>query len=89
MGLFAAPSVANYGNGMVGLFYGGGFKFLGVQLLGAGATAIWAFGMGATIFFALKKLGILRVSEKTELKGLDLVEHGQDAYASFQFFSNT
>jgi Amt family ammonium transporter len=89
VGLFAAPSVANYGNGMVGLFYGGGFKFLGVQLLGAGATAIWAFGMGATIFFALKKLGILRVSEKTELKGLDLVEHGQDAYASFQFFSNT
>ena len=57
--------------------------------VGAGATAIWAFGMGAGIFFALKKLGILRVSPKTELKGLDLVEHGQDAYASFQFFSNT
>ncbi len=30
----------------------------------------------------------LRVSEKTELKGLGLCEHGQDAYASFQFFSN-
>jgi len=72
-----------------GLFYGGGFKLLGVQLLGAGATAIWAFSMGAGIFFALKKFSILRVSPKTELKGLDLVEHGQDAYASFQFFSNT
>jgi Amt family ammonium transporter len=45
--------------------------------------------MGLAIFFALKKFGILRVSEKTELKGLDLTEHGQDAYASFQFFSNT
>ncbi|MBO7655948.1 MAG: ammonium transporter, partial [Kiritimatiellae bacterium] len=89
VGLFAAPTAAGYGNGMAGLFYGGGFKFLGIQLLGAGTTAVWAFGMGVLIFFTLKKLGILRVSERTELKGLDLVEHGQDAYASFQFFSNT
>ena len=89
VGIFAAPTAANYGNGMVGLFYGGGMKFLGIQLIGAGVTAIWAFGMGAAIFFTLKRLGILRVSAKTELKGLDLTEHGQDAYASFQFFSNT
>ena len=88
VGLFAAPTAANYGNEMVGLFYGGGFTFLGIQALGALATAAWAFGTGVVIFFALKKLGILRVSPKTELKGLDLTEHGQDAYASFQFFSN-
>ena len=65
-----------------------GFYILGVQLVGVGMTAVWAFGTGAAIFFALKKLGILRVSAKTELKGLDVTEHGQDAYASFQFFSN-
>ena len=88
VGLFAAPVAANYGNEMVGLFYGGGFKFLGVQFVGVLSTAAWAFGMGSAIFFALKKFGILRVSPKTELKGLDLTEHGQDAYASFQFFSN-
>ena len=88
VGLFAAPTAANYGNAMVGLFYGGGLKLLGVQLLGASSTAIWAFGTGTAIFFALKKLGILRVSATTELKGLDITEHGQDAYASFQFFSN-
>ncbi len=88
VGLFAAPEALGYGNTMVGLFYGGGFKYLGVQALGAGATCVWAFGAGLAIFFALKKLGILRVSEKTELKGLDVTEHGQDAYASFQFFSN-
>ena len=88
VGLFAAPEALGYGNTMVGLFYGGGFKYLGVQALGAGATCVWAFGTGLAIFFALKKLGILRVSEKTELKGLDVTEHGQDAYASFQFFSN-
>jgi Amt family ammonium transporter len=89
VGLFAAPASANYGNGMVGLFYGGGLKSLGIQAIGVGATAVWAFGMGLAIFFALKEFGILRVSEKTELKGLDVTEHGQDAYASFQFFSNT
>ena len=88
VGLFAAPEALGYGNTMVGLFYGGGFKYLGVQALGVGATCVWAFGTGLAIFFALKKLGILRVSEKTELKGLDVPEHGQDAYASFQFFSN-
>ena len=88
VGLFAAPEALGYGNSAVGLFYGGGFKYLGVQALGAGVTCAWAFGAGLAIFFALKKLGILRVSEKTELKGLDLTEHGQDAYASFQFFSN-
>lgn len=88
VGLFAAPEALGYGNSMVGLFYGGGFKYLGVQALGAGVTCAWAFGTGLAIFFALKRLGILRVSEKTELKGLDVTEHGQDAYASFQFFSN-
>ncbi len=88
VGLFAAPAAAGYGNEMAGLFYGGGFKFLGVQLVGVGMTAVWALGTGLAIFFALKKLGILRVSAKTELKGLDVTEHGQDAYASFQFFSN-
>ena len=88
VGLFAAPASLGYGNDLVGLFYGGGFKYLGVQLVGVGMTAVWAFGIGFAIFMTLKKAGILRVSAKTELKGLDVTEHGQDAYASFQFFSN-
>ena len=89
VGLFAAPVAAGYGNDAPGLLYGGGLRLLGVQALGALCTAVWAFGTGSAIFFALKKAHILRVPAKTELKGLDLVEHGQDAYASFQFFSNT
>ena len=89
VGLVAAPVAAGYGNDAPGLLYGGGLRLLGVQALGALCTAVWAFGTGSAIFFALKKARILRVPAKTELKGLDLVEHGQDAYASFQFFSNT
>ncbi len=88
VGLFAAPTSLGYGNELAGLFYGGGFKFLGIQLVGVGMTCLWAFGMGLIVFYILKKCGILRVSAKTELKGLDVTEHGQDAYASFQFFSN-
>lgn len=88
VGLFAAPASYGYGNELAGLFYGGGFKSLGIQAVGVGVTAVWAFGTGLAIFWVLKKAGILRVSEKTERRGLDLAEHGQDAYASFQFFSN-
>ena len=88
VGLFAAPASLGYGNDLVALFYGGVFKYLGVRVVGVGMTAVWAFGMGFAIFMTLKKAGILRVSAKTELKGLDVTEHGQDAYASFQFFSN-
>ena len=88
VGLFAAPTKFEYGNELVGLFYGGGVKFLGIQLAGVVATCMWAFGTGLLLFYILKKLGILRVDAKTEMKGLDITEHGQDAYASFQFFSN-
>ena len=88
-GLFAAEKVLGIGEANTGLFYGGGFHTMFVQLIGIVAVGAWAFLAGLAIFFALKKAGILRVNAKTELKGLDVTEHGQDAYAGFQFFSNT
>ena len=88
-GLFAAEKVLGIGDANTGLFYGGGFHTMFVQLIGIVAVGAWAFLAGLAIFFALKKAGILRVNAKTELKGLDVTEHGQDAYAGFQFFSNT
>ncbi|MGN0845819.1 MAG: ammonium transporter, partial [Kiritimatiellia bacterium] len=87
-GLFAAEKTLGIGETSTGLFYGGGLHALLVQLGGILSVGAWAFGCGLAIFFILKKCGILRVSAKTELKGLDLTEHGEDAYASFQFFSN-
>lgn len=67
-----------------GLFYGGGFKLLGTQILGAAAIIVWALVLGAILFGVLKKAGILRAKPEEELKGLDATEHGlPSAYPDF------
>ena len=70
-----------------GLFYGGGFKQLGVQLIGAGTAFVWAFGLGLLLFWILSKTIGLRVSPEEEMKGLDIGEHGMEAYSGFQIFN--
>ena len=72
-----------------GLFYGGGLKQLGVQMLGVGSAFVWAFGLGLVLFYAISKTIGLRVSSEEELKWLDIGEHGMEAYAGFQVFSVT
>lgn len=72
-----------------GLFYGGGLKQLGVQMLGAGAAFVWAFGLGLGVFYVISKTIGLRVSAEEELKGLDIGEHGMEAYNGFQIFTTT
>lgn len=72
-----------------GLFYGGGLRQLGVQAIGAGTVFVWAFGLGLVLFFVLSKTVGLRVSTEEELKGLDIGEHGMEAYAGFQVFTTT
>ncbi|MFA5783962.1 MAG: ammonium transporter [Phycisphaerae bacterium] len=72
-----------------GLFYGGGIKQFGVQALGAGTAFAWAFGIGLILFGIISKTIGLRVSPEEELKGLDIGEHGMEAYNGFQIFSTT
>lgn len=76
-GLFAQ---SRYGGGPDGLFFGGGFDALGVQALGVGINFVWAFGAGLVLFWALDKVLTLRVSADAELEGLDILEHGNQAY---------
>lgn len=55
-------------------------QFIAVQ---AGSTAIicaWAFVTMFIIFFLMKLIGILRVSPEEEQQGLDICEHGLEAY---------
>ncbi len=67
-----------------GLFYGGGFKQLGLQVLGFLAVAGWTTITMLIVFTAIKKLHGLRVSEEEEIKGLDATEHNlPSAYADF------
>ena len=63
-----------------GLFYGGGGKLLWVQTYGSLAYILWAALCTFIILFILKKTIGLRVSEKEELEGLDIHEHGMEAY---------
>ncbi len=67
-----------------GLFYGGGFGFLGVQMLGVLAVCAWVGVAITLVFFLLKKTIGLRVSREEEIDGLDVHEHGLiSAYADF------
>ncbi len=71
-----------------GLFYGGGFSQLGIQLMGVGAAFVYAFGLAFVLFFAIKKTVGLRVSPQEEQEGLDIGEHGHEAYADFTQYAD-
>ena len=67
-----------------GLFYGGGFKQLGIQLVGFAAVAAWTVVTMVIVFTIIKKTNGLRVSAEEEIKGLDATEHNlPSAYADF------
>jgi len=87
-GLFNAEAVLGIGEANTGLFYGGGAAQLGTQAIGVAAAFAWAFLFGLGLFFVIKKTVGLRVSETDELKGLDITEHGSEAYAGFQIYLN-
>jgi Amt family ammonium transporter len=96
VGLFATNTAPGYSiadkNGveMVGLFYGGGFKLLGLQLLGVVTVMAWAAVTITITFFAIRAIFGLRVSEEEETIGLDEMEHGlPSAYAGFQIMDAT
>jgi Amt family ammonium transporter len=88
-GTLAVGLFANGGNdpGIVGLFYGGGAAQLGIQALGVLAVFAWVVVTSLVLFGVLKAAKALRVSEKEELMGLDIGEHGTESYSGFQIFS--
>ena len=77
-GLFASKTVNPAGAN--GLFYGNAHQFF-IQLLTVGVTIIFAFGMTFLITKLLSRFMGLRVSEDEEEVGLDISEHGEQAYA--------
>lgn len=90
VGLFANPAVPGYsiankaGEQLAGLFYGGGFECLGLQLLGMISTIAWTVVTITILFTVIKKIFGLRVTAEEEIVGLDKLEHGLDSgYAGF------
>ena len=77
---FLAQSKYTDGEDQAGIFYGGNGKQLGWQILAAIIYFAWAFGTCSIIFYSLKRLGMLRVSEEVELSGMDTHHHGGKAY---------
>jgi Amt family ammonium transporter len=86
VGLFAQDQMTGTATGN-GLFFGGGFKLLGAQLAGVAGVAGFVFLVAITAW-AILRVGMgIRVSREEELRGLDIGEHGNEAYAGFQVFT--
>lgn len=82
IGLFAQEGVTSLSL-KNGLFYGGGFGLLGVQLVGILAVGAFSFVSAALIWLVLKKTVGIRVTKEEEMAGLDIGEHGNRAYPDF------
>ncbi|CAI6046821.1 ammonium transporter [Cohnella sp. JJ-181] len=77
VGLFATPDLA----ANAGLFYGGGWRLLGVQALGLAVVAVWGFALTWGSLKLIKAWRPVRVSRDEELVGLDVGIHGVPAYS--------
>lgn len=90
VGLFATNTAPGYsiadasGTELVGLFYGGGVKLLGLQLIGFASVAAWTLVTITIVFLVIKATIGLRASQEEEIVGLDATEHGlASAYSGF------
>lgn len=88
VGLFAVgPEVYSwYGDGAgpaAGLFYGGGVAALIPQIIGVVAVGAFTVAFSTVVWAILKATLGIRVTEKEELEGLDIGEHGMEAYSGF------
>ena len=82
VGLFAKEGVTSYA-AYNGLFYGGGFGLLGTQLIGVVSVAAFIVITTTIIWLVIKKTIGLRVTAEEEIDGLDIGEHGNQAYPDF------
>lgn len=67
-----------------GLFYGGGSALLVTQLIGVASVFAWTAVTALVLFGIIKATIGLRVTEEEEVIGLDIGEHGMEAYSGFE-----
>ncbi len=82
VGLFAQDKIAGFETGN-GLFYGGGASLLGKQMIGILCVGAFVFTASVIVWYVIKKTIGLRVSLHEEIQGLDVNEHGNQAYPEY------
>ncbi|MDD5066641.1 MAG: ammonium transporter [bacterium] len=89
VGLFAESRFAEAAgfSPVSGVLFGGGWHQFGVQLTGVVSVAAWVLVTVSIMFLIIKHTVGLRVSREEELKGLDIDEHGMEAYPGFQIIN--
>lgn len=85
VGAFPVHGLCGVWGGLATWIFGG--HPMVAQIVGSLVIPIWAFATMFILFSILKAAGILRVSEAEELRGLDIGEHGEEAYSGFQIFT--
>lgn len=88
VGLFSQAGVTSLST-VDGLFFGGGFGPLGIQLLGVVVIGAFSFLSSGLVWLVLKKTIGIRVSPEEEVQGLDIGEHGNVAYPDFALAAET
>lgn len=87
VGLFSqGPDGTIYGEGAgpaAGLFLGGGIEQLIPQIVGILAVAAFTLIISGIVWSAIKAVAGIRVPQEEELRGLDIGEHGMEAYSGF------
>jgi Amt family ammonium transporter len=86
VGLFAQDKITGTATGN-GLFYGGGLTLLKAQLAAVISVAAFVLVISIVTWVVLKAVIGIRVSREEEIRGLDIGEHGNEAYAGFQIFT--
>jgi ammonium transporter, Amt family len=83
VGLFASDLAAGNAGNINGLFYGGGAAQLIIQLKGVLYCGVYVFAVALVAWIVLKLTVGVRVSAEEEIEGLDIGEHGNEAYYGF------
>ncbi len=88
VGLFAsAPFAGGEGQPLSGLFYGGGIESFAGQIVGVVAVGSFTFVLSWVAWIIINAVLGIRVSREEELRGLDISEHGMEAYPDFESYT--
>lgn len=91
-GIFGTIAIGLWGQKALGvpndgLFMGGGFSQLGVQVVGSAASCLFVFACVLAVTYAMKVTIGIRAHHHEEQRGLDISEHGMESYSGFQVFT--